>query len=592
MQFKQWLLTEEIWQNKTATVYHRTSPENIPRILSTTFKSAKGCAYGCGLYTTIAIESQFSSYMSRYGQALIKFKISNLDEYVICHKSVAKKILGANYKISDQLKRLGLSDLYTDEHIKLFHDLMESDAYRSSKVAEEMYSKNNQLEHRAKGIIFYGESDGYVLVKYNPVEDSTIKILAYNTNAPVDDNKVMENLSQNIGWTKTFGKASVKSAFDVPEKDRAELYNQAESKLKQEYYRLQSDEARRRFLNLVSKRLSTLTDYEKRLFFDEAISEKVLNVVQKFYEAEPHLYQGLTFLETAVKANDLKIAKYLLSKKMPIRGALAVDAIKNKNPEMLKLLVDNGAHIDKYTLQAAVEANEESMIIYLMKKGLKPDQGALQMAIQKKNYAMFQYFVDRMEQDEIPEYAVMDFAHKGNKPAVEYLIEKGAKTQNAAAQAFHAGNEQMVWAILGKRKQNAEEVVQNACINHDVEFLQYLLKFGIKPTARCGILAFSYGSKTTDEYIEFLTQNNVSDMILNDPKFQNKPDSSSIYAAIQLSNNKFDTVKKILDLKDLPDGAFQSIYNAVKNQPDEIKKPILNYANSIAEKYATKTKVG
>ncbi len=33
MKFKNWLLTEEIWQNNTATVYHRTDPENIKVLL-------------------------------------------------------------------------------------------------------------------------------------------------------------------------------------------------------------------------------------------------------------------------------------------------------------------------------------------------------------------------------------------------------------------------------------------------------------------------------------------------------------------------------------------------------------------------------
>ena len=232
------------------------------------------------------------------------------------------------------------------------------------------------------------------------------------------------------------------------------------------------------------------------------------------------------------------------------------------------------------------------MITYLIAKGVKPDLGVLQIAIKNKNYAIFQYAVDKMEQDEIPEYAIADFAHKGNLPAVKYLIQKGAKTMNAAAQAFHAGNIPMVWAIIGDKKNNAQQVVKNACDKNDIEFLQYLLKFGIKPTARCGILAFSYGSKTTDEYIQFLKQNNVSDIILNDPEFQNKPDGSGIRAAIELSSNKMETVKRILDLKNLPDSAFQTIYYAVKNEPDNIKKPILDYTNSVAQKELSQSKVG
>ena len=96
MKFKEWLLTEEIWQGNVATVYHRTNPENIPTILTTSWETKGGCAYGCGLYTTFSLESQFTDYMSIYGTSLIKFKVTNLDQYIIFHKSVAQQILGQN----------------------------------------------------------------------------------------------------------------------------------------------------------------------------------------------------------------------------------------------------------------------------------------------------------------------------------------------------------------------------------------------------------------------------------------------------------------------------------------------------------------
>lgn len=586
LNFKEWLITEEIWQNKTATVYHRTDVESIPKILSTTFKSATGCAYGCGLYTTISIINQFRGYMARYGPALIKFKISNLDEYVICQKNIAQRVLGNNYLISDQLKRLKLTDLYTEDQIKDFDKYFVDGL--ADRVASYMYEANRNLEKRAKGIITQNNDDGYVLLKYNPVEDSTIKILAYTTNAPVENTKIMDNLAQNIGWTKTYGKASVKSAFDTPEKDREKLYSQVSSNLQKEYLKLQNDQSQRKFLILVSKRLPTLTDEEKRLFFNEAISKKLLNIVQKFYEAEPQLYQGFSPLETSVKANDLEITKYLISKGLQIQPNLAIEAIKNKNLEMLKLLVDNGANINEYTLRAAAEANIDRITNYLLDKGLKPDLGVLDQIVTNKNYGMFYYAVNQLEKDEIPEYAIANFAKKGNIPAVKYLVQKGAKVMNAAEMAFRDNNEQMLWTIIGKN--NKDQVVQYACGKNDIEFLKYLLKFGIKPTARCGILAFGYGSRTTDEYIEFLKQNDVSNMILNDPEFQNKPDGSSISAAVQLSNNKMETVKIILNQKNLPDSVFQSIYYALKNEPDNIKKPILDYVSSVAQQQSSQSK--
>ena len=148
------------------------------------------------------------------------------------------------------------------------------------------------------------------------------------------------------------------------------------------------------------------------------------------------MYQGFSPLETSVKANDLEITKYLISKGLQIQPNLAIEAIKNKNLEMLKLLVDNGANINEYTLRAAAEANIDRITNYLLDKGLKPDLGVLDQIVTNKNYGMFYYAVNQLEKDEIPEYAIANFAKKGNIPAVKYLVQKGAKVMNAAETAF------------------------------------------------------------------------------------------------------------------------------------------------------------
>ena len=59
MNFKQWLLSEEIFpQNNTATVYHRTkSVDSVSNMLTQGFRIGEGCLYGCGLYTTFDINS-------------------------------------------------------------------------------------------------------------------------------------------------------------------------------------------------------------------------------------------------------------------------------------------------------------------------------------------------------------------------------------------------------------------------------------------------------------------------------------------------------------------------------------------------------
>ena len=228
MNFKNWLFTEEIWQNNTATVYHRTRPESIATILSTNWKTAEGCMYGCGLYTTFSIESQFNSYMKRYGTSILKFKVTNLDQYVICQKSVAQQILGQNYKISDQLKKLNLTDLYKPEQIDQFDSMMETVKF-SAELALKMYQANTNLQNKAKGIIYYGSHDGYCLVKYPPIEDGTITMLGYANDVSTDDLAKMQELETNCKkneqgkcespWITSTSKVAVKTLYGL-EKDK------------------------------------------------------------------------------------------------------------------------------------------------------------------------------------------------------------------------------------------------------------------------------------------------------------------------------------------------------------------------------------
>lgn len=221
MNFKKWLFNEEIWQGKVATVYHRTKPKDIPRLLTTSFNAGAGtgCMYGCGLYTTFAIESQFTDYMRQYGDSIVKFKVTDLDKFIITHKNVARQILGANYKISDQLKRLNLSHLYSETELQTFDKEMETVQF-SSDIAKDMYSINFRIAEQAKGIVYNGRRDGYCLLKYPPIEDGSITMLAYAESAPAGDLNTMHELEQGKGWTTSTGKVSLRTIYSVPEDER------------------------------------------------------------------------------------------------------------------------------------------------------------------------------------------------------------------------------------------------------------------------------------------------------------------------------------------------------------------------------------
>jgi hypothetical protein len=70
--------------------------------------------------------------------------------------------------------------------------------------------------------LYRGEKDGYCLVKYPPIEDGTITMLAY-ADAPVYDKNVLPNLKRGHGWITSTDKAAVKSIYQAP-RDKAQNY--------------------------------------------------------------------------------------------------------------------------------------------------------------------------------------------------------------------------------------------------------------------------------------------------------------------------------------------------------------------------------
>lgn len=223
MNFKQWLINEEIYPNNTATVYHRTEHvSSIERILQSGYETGGGQMYGNGLYTTISLESQFKSYMSRYGTFVIKFHVTDLDKYLVFHPNMAKRIHGQNYKISEQLKNFNLAGSFTEDKLRQYDEAQEQTGTVNGNNAVKFCRENIGILHAIKGIIYYGTNDGYCLVKYKPVNDNTIKMLGY-AKAPVEDINKMNELYANKGWNTSTDKANIKDIQDL-EPDQREKY--------------------------------------------------------------------------------------------------------------------------------------------------------------------------------------------------------------------------------------------------------------------------------------------------------------------------------------------------------------------------------
>ena len=216
MNFKQWLLSEEIFPNKTATVYHRTKYiSSISDILKSGFRTGSGCLYGCGLYTTFSLADQFKEYMvSQYGNYIVKFKVTNLNEYLICQLSVAQQILGVKYKISYQFKSFNIE--VPQEVLDDFDEMQLKSTYSSDLALDIHNNWHPKIESsKCKGMIYRGKRDGYSLVKYEPVEDGTITMLAY-AEVPLNDFEKFNSLSRNEGWTTSTKTAKIKSVYSLP----------------------------------------------------------------------------------------------------------------------------------------------------------------------------------------------------------------------------------------------------------------------------------------------------------------------------------------------------------------------------------------
>jgi hypothetical protein len=216
-EFKSWLMFEEVFPNKTATVYHRTkSLEGIQGILSSGFKQTAAssftgnCLYGCGLYTTFDINSQFSDYMNVYGDYLIKFKATNLENYLIAQKNIATYVLGKNYKISDQLKRLTKKE-FAKNYLDQLDEEQEKAQY-SSDMIKEFYDRNKWIEGEIQGLIYRGRNDGYCLLKYHPI-NKTVSMIAYSY-APVNS-----SLS-DIKWITSSSKMRIRDIYQMEPSDK------------------------------------------------------------------------------------------------------------------------------------------------------------------------------------------------------------------------------------------------------------------------------------------------------------------------------------------------------------------------------------
>lgn len=490
MNFKNWLLSEEIFPNKTATVYHRTdSTDNIQNILSSKFTPGAGGLYGSGLYTTFDLKSQFTDYMSRYGEYILKFKVTNLDKYLILPINVAKYVLGNNYRISDQFKKIlpgkaikyhpigkridinwGIAGNVSDDLNLNFLDELQAKTQYTSEIFKMLYDVNSWMESELFGVLYNGANDGYCLLKYPPIDES-ITMLSYAKAFYYEFNK-MDKLLKNQGWETSTKTMKIKHISKVPQEKRNVKLNLG-----------------------INKDLM------------DAVEQESLNTVKSLIKKGAYNFEEA--LELAAKKGNLPIIKYL-SEKGPIEegsdwklGKPLLIAAQEGYLEIVKYFVDHlmstdNKHYNYILIDVAIRASANGhteIVKYVVESNELSKLQLEDILTYADNLDIIKYLINKgITSPAALTYSLNKAINKGDIESVKYIeeikMDNGKYPQpraNTLAQAVGSGHSNIVKYFSKKLIKDDEgrkklDAVLLAAIDYgNLDIVKYLFVIGMKP---------------------------------------------------------------------------------------------------------------
>lgn len=216
-------LNEELFaSNNVATIFHRTpSLSNIPTILRNGWSPGGGRMYGVGIYTTYVLKDQLRSSMDGYGNILLKFKYSALDQILCFSLNVAKHVHGKDFLLKDQLKKLApdfVEKLSEDDirEIDLYNEQFKKGEQYSSDIAKSFVDRFEDKLNLFRGIEYYGRNDGRCMVIYPPAMDLTLMAVAVLDGLGNDDHAESKIKWQTVTSKKAFLTAFQKGLFQRP----------------------------------------------------------------------------------------------------------------------------------------------------------------------------------------------------------------------------------------------------------------------------------------------------------------------------------------------------------------------------------------
>lgn len=198
-----------------ATGYHRTrNIDTVRQVFEQGYNIGRGAMYGPGLYLCYDLSSQFTDYMNRYGDYLVKFAVNidkfvNFDKLVTYDASTIKAILTKLYRHTKKLATARTLSKEDEKVINTAYELLIHPSTFTSEAAR-TFTREFMLDHKKPllsgidGLIFTGSKDGKVLVAYNP---RTAIPIAYSY-SPVSEGK-------QVKWEKFDNRSRITDKYKV-----------------------------------------------------------------------------------------------------------------------------------------------------------------------------------------------------------------------------------------------------------------------------------------------------------------------------------------------------------------------------------------
>lgn len=238
-------------------------------------------------------------------------------------------------------------------------------------------------------------------------------------------------------------------------------------------------------------------------------------------------------LDQAVKNDVFEMVESVLTHKS--EGINTTDvialAVSNENLDIVKLLIKNKAN-PSAGISRAIETENIPITEYLIAQGAEtksPD--LLKEAVRKENMQLSKLLVEQGNAK--AEDAIIEATNTGNLKIIQYLLDKGAKAEDAFENSMETENESMILLLMGKIKIFTNTHIKTAARKGNIRVVQKLLEQNLNPTVAL-VNAVNYRQT---KIIKLLLENGAV------------PEPSILKAAVR--SNYFEEIEILLKFSDL-----------------------------------------